>query len=148
MPSRSKKNQVLPEHRFFLNLFLGLEKLIKAALSLLLRRRAEGLPVLSEWQKLSRRFELGGPAEKRLVLIQADKLLEKALEDLGVKGRGLGEKLRLARVFIQGDDAYSAAWRAHRVRNRLAHGEEVGEQELSAALQGFKIALLNLRRRG
>ena len=56
----------------------------------------------------------------KLAIIEADVLLERMLDKAGYAGNTVGEKLKSASVrsFTTLDDA----WRAHRVRNQIAHG--------------------------
>jgi|YelNatPaOPRAMG01_1025707.scaffolds.fasta_scaffold29885_3 hypothetical protein len=141
---KNKKNQILPEHKLFLGLFLAFEKLLKKMLVPLFQRKKLTPSFFREFKKQEEAFSLSDLAEKKLVLLQLDRLLEKALESLGIEGSGLGEKLKAARGFIDNQEVYSAAWRAHKLRNRLAHGEETKEEELQAAFRDFQRVFYNL----
>ncbi len=68
-------------------------------------------------------IELVGSAnvnDWRQAIIEADVLLDKLLEELGLSGESLGEKLKSAnRTHFTTLDL---AWEAHKMRNDLAHG--------------------------
>ncbi len=76
-------------------------------------------------------------------VIEADKLLDKALIESGVPGKTMGERLKRC------DDRFSninAVWRAHKLRNALAHesGLEITYKQAYNALQIYKQALKDL----
>src|SRR4051812_15709345 len=55
-------------------------------------------------------------------IFEADKLLEWALGQKGVRGKNLGEKLKNGAPLLVN---LNMAWEAHKVRNRLAHERDV-----------------------
>ena len=58
----------------------------------------------------------------QLAVMNADKLLDRALKERGFKGSTMGERLASAgRSFSKCD----AIWAAHKLRNRLAHEDNV-----------------------
>lgn len=58
----------------------------------------------------------------QLAVMNADKLLDRALKERGFKGSTMGERLASAgRSFSKCD----AVWAAHKLRNRLAHEDNV-----------------------
>lgn len=59
------------------------------------------------------------PSQLKQAMIVADKLLDTALEDI-VKGESLGVKLKLAKPLFT-DETYDLLWKAHKVRNSIAH---------------------------
>lgn len=76
-------------------------------------------------------------------VIEADKLLDKALIESGVPGKTMGERLKRC------GDRFSninAVWRAHKLRNALAHesGLEIAYKQAYNALQIYKQALKDL----
>ena len=76
-------------------------------------------------------------------VIEADKLLDKALIESGVPGKTMGERLKRC------GDKFSnlnAVWRAHKLRNALAHesGLEITYKQAYNALQIYKQALKDL----
>ena len=59
------------------------------------------------------------PSDWRLAVIEADSILESLLEEKGIPGIGIGERLK---NIAPGDlSTLQFAWEAHLVRNRIAH---------------------------
>ena len=59
------------------------------------------------------------PNDWRLAIIEADIMLEEALDEIGLAGNTIGEKLKGAST--QQLRSLDDAWKAHRVRNEIAH---------------------------
>lgn len=78
-----------------------------------------------------------GDAHRRL--LEADSVLDLAFTELGFTG-SLGEKLKKAGKYLPNEDAL---WKAHKLRNRIAHesGIHLNEQEVAHALQQFEKAI-------
>lgn len=78
-----------------------------------------------------------------LSVIEADKLLDKALNELSLPGKTMGERLK--RVTDKFEKP-NAVWSAHKLRNQIAHehGFEVDYGQASRALTAFKQALKDL----
>ena len=78
-----------------------------------------------------------------IVIIEADKLLDKALIEMGVPGKTMGDRLKRS-----GDKFtdINAVWRAHKLRNAIAHETdlEIGYKQASNALVIYKQALKDL----
>ena len=83
------------------------------------------------------------PATWTVVIIEADKLLDKALVEMGVPGKTMGDRLKRS-----GDkfENVNAVWRAHKLRNTLAHeaGFEISYKQAANALAVYKQALKDL----
>lgn len=78
-----------------------------------------------------------------LAIIDADKLLDKALRARKYKGKTMGERLVAAqRDILANDDV----WFGHKLRNRLVHEHDVKlkERDVKEALLGIKHALKDL----
>lgn len=78
-----------------------------------------------------------------MAILDADKLLDKALKILRYKGETMGERMTSAsRVFTKRE----AVWAAHKLRNRIAHedGVKVSFLLTKRALTSFKKALKDL----
>ena len=76
-------------------------------------------------------------------IIEADKLLDKAMIEMGVVGKTMGDRLkRIGSRFSN----LNAVWRAHKLRNAIAHESdiEVTFKQASNALQIYKQALKDL----
>lgn len=71
------------------------------------------------WDDALHHGESDNPNDWRLAIIEADIMLEEALEKLGYSGLTIGDKLKQAspQFFRTIDDA----WKAHKVRNEIAH---------------------------
>lgn len=79
----------------------------------------------------------------QLAIMNADKLLDRALKERGFKGVTTGERMTSAsRTFMKRE----AVWAAHKLRNRLAHEENVrlNLKVTKQALASFKHALKDL----
>lgn len=77
------------------------------------------------------------------VVIEADKLLDKALMELGVPGKTMGERLkRSGAKFTQ----LNSVWYAHKLRNQIAHerGFQLDYHQARHALSTFRQALKDL----
>ena len=76
-------------------------------------------------------------------VIEADKLLDKALIEMGVPGKTMGERLKKCGERFSN---INAVWRAHKLRNALAHeaGLEITYKQAYNAMQVYKQALKDL----
>jgi hypothetical protein len=93
------------------------------------------------WSKINKTF---GMSEEgmRLAIIDADKLLDKAMKQSGVRGDSMGERLKNAKNIISG---YQNVWDAHKLRNRLVHEEvSLKKSQATRALGAFKKALKSM----
>jgi hypothetical protein len=73
----------------------------------------------TRWDDVEQHIASPNPSDWRLAIIEADIMLEEAFAELGLAGNTLGERLKSASPtqIRTLDDA----WRAHRVRNEIAH---------------------------
>ena len=83
------------------------------------------------------------PATYVLTVINGDKLLDKAMIEIGIPGKTMGDRLK------RGGDRFTnlnAVWRAHKLRNAIAHetGLEVSYKQAANALAVYKQALKDL----
>jgi len=79
----------------------------------------------------------------QLAVMNADKLLDRALRERGYKGSTMGERMTSAgRVLTKRD----AVWAAHKLRNKLAHEDNVRltPKITRQALASLKYALKDL----
>ena len=83
------------------------------------------------------------PATWTVIIIEADKLLDKALVEMGMPGKTMGDRLKRC-----GDkfENLNAVWRVHKIRNAIAHeaGFEISYKQAFNALAIYKQALKNL----
>lgn len=86
-------------------------------------------------------YKNNGGAGLQLAVFEADKLLDHALKDRGYPGQTMGDRLKNARGSFMNNDAI---WQAHKLRNRLAHEQNVQlnpiavDQALRALRAGLK----------
>ena len=76
-------------------------------------------------------------------VIDGDKLLDKAMMEMGLPGKTMGERLK------RSADKFSdvnAVWKAHKLRNALAHEDdlEITYRQAQTALSIYKQALKDL----
>ncbi len=78
-----------------------------------------------------------------LAIIDADKLLDRALKDRRFKGKTMGERLVAAQRDIKYNDD---VWFGHKLRNKLVHENDIKlkERDVKDALLGIKAALKDL----
>lgn len=97
----------------------------------------------TRWLKVENGLVRGDPRSYSLSVIEADKLLDKALNEMGLPGKTMGERLK--RVTDKFEKP-NAVWSAHKLRNQIAHehGFDVDYAQASRALAAFKQALKDL----
>lgn len=94
----------------------------------------------TKWLAIETMFKKDQEETHSLTVINADKLLDQALREAGVKGQTMGERLKSS------GDRFSnknAVWAAHKLRNQIAHESDVVVSYDAArrALASFKRAL-------
>lgn len=79
----------------------------------------------------------------QLAIFEADKLFDHALKSKGFAGQTMGERLKNAKSTLRNNDA---VWFAHKLRNRLAHEQDVPLDGIATekALRAFKAGLKDL----
>jgi hypothetical protein len=78
-----------------------------------------------------------------MCILNADKLLDHALTERGLKGKTMGERMVNAKTMFSNNNE---VWTAHKLRNRIAHEQDVKitYDETRYALAYFKKALKDL----
>lgn len=78
-----------------------------------------------------------------IAVIEADKLLDKAMVEMGLPGKTMGERLKKSGSKFTN---LNGVWRAHKLRNALAHesGLEISHKQAFNALNIYKQALKDL----
>lgn len=113
---------------------------------MLTKKRAHKFDV-EEYQtrflKIENRLNKNNPATFAMTIINGDKLLDKALMEAGVPGKTMGERLK------KSGDKFSdvnAVWRAHKLRNMIAHEDDMdlSFKQAAGALAIYKQALKDL----
>jgi len=104
--------------------------------------------IRKKWLEIEELIKLGGPSRFQKAIIEADKLLDFILSQMGYEGR-LGDKLKLAKKeFIKDNDysLYNDIWQVHKLRNELVHNlnYEIYSFEVKEAIKKFEKAFKNL----
>ena len=93
--------------------------------------------------KIENHLNKEAPATWSLTIINCDKLLDRALTEMGVPGKTMGDRLKKC-----GDKFtdLNAVWRAHKLRNMIAHEDdpEISYRQAANALAIYKQALKDL----
>lgn len=94
------------------------------------------------WQDVMNHRSHGGTGVQFSIL-EADKLVDAALKQSGFGGKTMGERLKDARNTLSDNDGI---WKAHKLRNRLAHEHDIKITGIAAdlALKSFRAALKDL----
>jgi hypothetical protein len=102
------------------------------------KRRLDTKWFETRWRNVEAQFD-DGQAGQSLAVVNADKLLDTAMQRKGFKGKTMGERLKNhPNAFAD----INAVWRAHKLRNQIAHEHvQVYEVECRNALQTFRQAL-------
>ncbi len=96
-----------------------------------------------DYWRLKVMVNLDSSGKYKLAVIEADKLVDKAFKDRGLRGQTMGERLVSAGEFLSDKEA---VWRAHKLRNRLVHemDVELNLVQTKKALAAFARALKDL----
>jgi uncharacterized membrane protein YdfJ with MMPL/SSD domain len=85
------------------------------------RKHVDGLDkseYAAEWERIVGSVESGNSSSLQMAIMDADKLLDKALRQIGTPGVTMGDRLKVSSgKFSKIDDV----WFAHKVRNQVAH---------------------------
>ena len=97
----------------------------------------------SRWLEIEHGLNPGSWDSQYMAILKADKLLDQVLRDTGSRGQTMGERMKSRQ------NAWSnanAVWAAHKIRNQIAHDENVqlSETTVRRALASFKQALKDL----
>lgn len=97
----------------------------------------------AKFLSIENKLKQDSPTSFTVVIIEADKLLDKALVEMGVPGKTMGERLKRAGSKFS---KLNSVWRAHKLRNAIAHesGFEVSYKQAYNALAIYKQALKDL----
>jgi hypothetical protein len=88
----------------------------------------------------------GGGNGLRQAVSEADKLFDQAMRQSGLSGDTMGERLKSARGRFSDHSVYDGVWRAHKLRNALAHevGFDLVPSQAREALSDFERGLRTL----
>lgn len=98
-----------------------------------------------QWKKILENLELGGGDAPTVAIIEADKLLDTALKNLGFEGEFIAERLERAGKTMDSKNLEDV-WRAHRIRNNLvhSHGFSVSQSQAKDVLRAYETFLKEL----
>jgi hypothetical protein len=94
----------------------------------------------TKWLSIENHFKRDEESSYHLCILNADKLLDQALREHGVRGNTMGERMKSAGASWSNANAI---WTAHKLRNQIAHEPDVRITYDTAryALASFKQAL-------
>lgn len=97
----------------------------------------------SQWLAIESQLKRDDPGTYQLVVLNGDKLLDRALKERGFKGETMGERMKSARETWSNANA---VWTAHKLRNQIAHETDarVSYDDARRALAGFKLGLKDI----
>ena len=91
------------------------------------------------WELIEKYYNSGNQSDWRLAIIEADIMLYDLLDRIGVLGDSIGEKLKNTNKAQMG--TIDLAWRAHKVRNELAHqgsSFEINRHIVEQAIEDYR----------
>ncbi len=76
-------------------------------------------------------------------VVEADKLLDKALMEMGLPGKTMGERMKSAQNKFSSNNS---VWYAHKIRNQIAHERnfKIDYNKATHALKAYRQALKDL----
>ena len=97
----------------------------------------------AKFLEIENKLRQDNPDTYALAVINGDKLLDKAMIEIGIPGKTMGDRLK------RGGGRFTdlnAVWRAHKLRNAIAHETdlEIGYKQAANALAVYKQALKDL----
>lgn len=94
----------------------------------------------SRWLTIEQQLKRDEPSSYQLCVLNADKLLDQALQEKGVQGTTMGERMKsLQKTWSNANNV----WTAHKLRNQIAHetNVQINYDLARRALIAFKQAL-------
>lgn len=97
----------------------------------------------TRWLKIENGLDRNDPRSYEHAIMSADKLLDKALQEMGLSGKTMGERMKKVNDKFTNPNH---VWWAHKIRNQLAHetDAQIEYNEANRALAAFKQALKDL----
>lgn len=97
-----------------------------------------------KWLTVEKQLMKDQPHSYHLAILNADKLLDHALKERGIKGQTMGERMKNLQSTWSNANAI---WTAHKLRNQIAHEQDVhiSYDDARRALASFKQALKDVR---
>ena len=99
--------------------------------------------ISTRWQTIQSMASSGGGNGLRQAINEADKLLDHVMRQQGARGDTMADRLRSVQDLFSDRDS---VWRAHKIRNSLAHdvGYDLVASQAQEALNDFHRALTDL----
>ncbi len=91
------------------------------------------------WEHIVKLASSGNQSDWRRAILEADIMLSDVLKTQGYAGAGVGEQLKMANPIQM--TTLDLAWKAHKVRNEIAHGGEsyaLTERDTRTAIDYYK----------
>ncbi len=91
------------------------------------------------WMRIMELASSGNQSDWRRAILEADIMLGDSLTEAGYLGTSVGEQLKMANPIQL--TTLDLAWKAHKVRNEVAHGGEkymLGERDTKVAIDYYK----------
>lgn len=97
----------------------------------------------TSWLEIENSLIKENKASYNMSVVEADKLLDKALNEMGVPGKTMGDRLKKAGGRFS---HLNSVWSAHKQRNAIAHehGYQLDYNQAKHALAVFRQALKDL----
>lgn len=97
----------------------------------------------SKWMVIENQLSRDNQSSCTLAVLNADKLLDQALRERGIRGQTMGERMKTAKETWSNANA---VWGAHKLRNQIAHesDHQVNYDDARRAIAGFKQALKDI----
>ena len=94
--------------------------------------------------RIEKSLHQGNEATYAMAIIEGDKLLDKAMCEMGVQGRTMGDRLK--RIGKEKFTQLNSVWYAHKLRNQIAHESDFHPEYRQAehALATYRQALKDL----
>ncbi len=99
----------------------------------------ESTGVNDRWERIVELASSGNQSDWRRAILEADIMLADVLAEQGYAGAGVGEQLKMANPIQM--TTLDLAWKAHKVRNDVAHGGEgytLSERDKQVAIDYYK----------
>lgn len=99
--------------------------------------------LIENWDKIEELEKLSKPSTLREAVVEADKMVDSALDKIYPGRTSSAERLKEAKELFQKRQDYENLWYAHKIRNELVHtvGFELPSVEAKNILVYFKTAL-------
>lgn len=97
----------------------------------------------AKFLQIENKLQQSNPASYQIAIINCDKLLDRAMIEMGIPGKTMGDRLKRAGERFSN---LNAVWRAHKLRNVIAHESdvEVSYKQAVNAVAIYKQALKDL----